>query len=606
MKQRIFLFVTVFLYFILIFLIGKTIFFLIHSSLGGDIPASALFDVLYHGLPLDLSMSGYLTIIPALVLISSIWIRPEYIAKILNVYFIIFLAVIAIITIADITVYPHWGFHFDSTVFLYLQKPQGVFASATFLEFVLGIVGTVAFAILLFIGYIYIIRKQVMNLQVPKSIGRTSIVLAILTGALFLPIRGGVTVSTMNIGHVYFSDNTFLNHAAINPEFNLMASLFKSDNFGSEYQFFDKEEAEKIFAGLNDSIKTDSLRKVLRTDRPNVILFILESFSYNVASDSVIAPNMSRFAKEGILFDNFYANSYRTDRGLVSVLSGYPAHPTVAIMKYPKKTETLPTIPRALKDVGYKNLSFYYGGDADFANMRSYFVGACGISDVVSDKRFPLSERMTKWGVPDKQLIERFYRDLTTEKQELPFFKTVLTLSSHEPFDVPVTKFDHPFLNAVNYTDSCLGDFVNKLKTTDLWDNTLIIFVADHTMRSYPEGRSNDDPDCFHIPMIWLGGALQQHEVVSDFTSQNDLAATLLSQLGIKHDEFKFSKDVFNPDTHKFAFYSYMNGFSMIDSTGVVTYDNDRNEVIRQEGNTEMEKQAKAFFQNMYIDLGSR
>ncbi len=102
---------------------------------------------------------------------------------------------------------------------------------------------------------------------------------------------------------------------------------------------------------------------------------------------------------------------------------------------------------------------------------------------------------MTKWGgVPDKQLIERFYRDLTTEKQELPFFKTVLTLSSHEPFDVPVTKFDHPFLNAVNYTDSCLGDFVNKLKTTDLWDNTLIIFVADHTMRSYPEGRSNDDP----------------------------------------------------------------------------------------------------------------
>ncbi len=192
MKQRIFLFVTVFLYFILIFLIGKTIFFLIHSSLGGDIPASALFDVLYHGLPLDLSMSGYLTIIPALVLISSIWIRPEYIAKILNVYFIIFLAVIAIITIADITVYPHWGgFHFDSTVFLYLQKPQGVFASATFLEFVLGIVGTVAFAILLFIGYIYIIRKQVMNLQVPKSIGRTSIVLAILTGALFLPIRGG-------------------------------------------------------------------------------------------------------------------------------------------------------------------------------------------------------------------------------------------------------------------------------------------------------------------------------------------------------------------------------------------------------------------------------
>lgn len=606
MKQRIFLFITVFFYFVLIFLIQKTAFTLIHSSLGGGISVDDLLGILYHGLPLDLSMSGYLAAIPALILIVSMWLRPEVTAGIYDVYFTIILILIAIIGVVDIVVYPYWGFHFDSTVFLYLQKPKETFASATPLQVIAGIAAAAAFAFVIFIGYKYIIRKQILNFTVPKSILKTGLVLLILSGLLFLPIRGGITVSTMNIGKVYFSDRMFLNHAAINPEFNLMYSFFKSDDFASQYQFLDKNEAEEIFATLNNQPYNDSIPQLLNTNKPNIILFILESFSANVALDSVVAPNMNRFAKEGVLFRNFYANSFRTDRGLVSILSGYPAHPTVAIMKYPQKTETLDAIPKSLKGAGYGNMSFYYGGDADFANMRSYFVGGCGISNVVSDKDFPLTERMTKWGAPDKHLINRVYNDLTTKEQKTPFFKTVLTLSSHEPFDVPVTKFDTPFLNAVHYTDECLGDFVEKLKTTEMWNNTLIIFVADHAMQSYPQGVNNSDAERFRIPMIWIGGAVKDTTVVSDFGSQNDLAATLLSQLKIKHDNFKFSKDMLNTKAHKFAFYSYVNGFSMTDSTGTVTYDNDRRSVINQSGNPELEKDAKAFFQTMYSDFGSR
>lgn len=606
MKQRILTFISIFFYFVLIFCIGKVAFTLIHQSLGGGVGFSDIFQVLYHGLPLDLSMSGYLTAIPALLLIASIWIKPKVIGNIFNVYFGIILSIIAIISIVDLVVYPYWGFHFDSTVFLYLQKPKEAFASGSVLEIVIGFVSTIVFAVILYTGYIYIIKKQVLAFSVPKSIGKTFAVLFLLTAFLFLPIRGGVTVSTMNIGKVYYSDNMFLNHAAINPEFNLMYSFFKSDNFGSQYQFFSKEEAQQIFDNLNKAEVADSIPQLLKTDKPNIILFILESFSTDVALDSVVAPNMSRFAREGIFFSNFYANSFRTDRGLVSILSGYPAHPTVAIMKYPQKTESLPSITRSLKDAGYNNLSFYYGGDADFANMRSYFVGTCGIKDVVSDKDFPLSERMTKWGVPDEHLINRAYTDLITKEQATPYFKTILTLSSHEPFDVPVTKFEEPFLNAVNYTDACLGSFVEKLKTTDKWDNTLIIFLADHTMQSYPQGLNNSDPVRFHIPMIWIGGAVKDSITISDYASQNDLAATLLSQLKVDHSAFSFSKDILNPANHKFAFYSYVNGFSMTDTTGTVVYDNDKQSVIRQERNPELEKRAKAFFQTMYSDLGSR
>lgn len=606
MKQRILLLITIFVYFIFIFCIEKLSFMLMHSSAEGGITFSEIFQVLYHGLPLDMSMSGYLTAIPALILISSIWIEPNVIAKVLNVYFGIILSLVVIIAVVDLIVYPYWGFHFDSTVFLYLQKPKETFASASALEIIMGFFAAIAFSIFVYIGYVFIIRKQILKLTVPKSIWKACLVMIFLTGALFLPIRGGVTVSTMNVGKAYFSDNMFLNHAAINPQFNLMYSFFKSDNFGSQYQFYDKSQATAIFDALMIQPPADSIPQLLNTDRPNIILFILESFSAEAALDSVIAPNMSRFAREGVLFDNFYANSFRTDRGLVSVLSGYPAHPTVAIMKYPQKTENLPTIPRTLKQAGYENLSFYYGGDADFANMRSYFVGACAMKEVVSDKDFPLSERMTKWGAPDKFLIDRAYKDITTQEQETPFMKTVLTLSSHEPFDVPVHKFNEPFLNAVSYTDECLGSFVERLKSTALWDNTLLIFIADHAMQSYPVGLNNSDPRRFHIPMIWLGGAVKEPKVVSDFGSQNDLAATLLSQLNLKYTDFRFSTDMLNPDSRKFAFYSYVNGFCMTDSTGTITYDNDRQEIIHQSGNIELEKSAKAFFQNMYMDLGER
>jgi phosphoglycerol transferase MdoB-like AlkP superfamily enzyme len=327
---------------------------------------------------------------------------------------------------------------------------------------------------------------------------------------------------------------------------------------------------------------------------------------------------MYGFAREGVLFDNFYANGFRTDRGIVSIMSGYPSHPTVAILKHPKKTESLPSISKSLKSAGYYNQSMYYGGDINFANMRSYFVGACGITGIVSDSDFPVKERLTKWGVPDRPLFDRVYRDVTggikaadtegTVSRVLPapFLKVVLTLSSHEPFDVPVDTYEEPFLNAVNYTDKCIGDFVSGLRKTDLWDNTLIIFLADHAMQSYPPGTDNYKEVRYKIPMVWIGGAVRQPCVIPDYGSQNDLAATLLSQLNIDYSDFKFSKDMLNPLGRKFSFYSYVNGFCMRDSTNIFLYDNDRQTMLEQVGNPALEKEAKSYFQMMYLDLGGR
>ena len=251
---------------------------LVNASQAGGVSFRNVFEVLYHGCPLDLSMSGYLTIVPALVLIASEWVKPTIIAKIYAVYYFVVLLLIAVIVVADVMLYPYWGFHFDDTVFLYLQQPKEAMASAPAGQIMLGILGIAAFTYITYAGYRYTIKKRVLKLRRPRLLLATPVVLLVLIGALFLPIRGGVTVSTMNIGKVYFSDNLFLNHAAINQPFNLLYALTKPNNFAAEYQFYPKEKAEGLFAQLQAQPAADTTPGYLNTRRPNILFIILESF----------------------------------------------------------------------------------------------------------------------------------------------------------------------------------------------------------------------------------------------------------------------------------------------------------------------------------------
>ena len=345
MKSRFYIFMTTIIYFLVLFAVWKIIF--IMACVPFDISFADSINVLLHGFKLDLSMSGYLTIIPALLLIVSVFVSAGKIVKMFNIYYWIVLSLVSIISVTDILLYPYWGFHFDSTVLLYLQKPKESLAGASVTEIVLGVIAVMISCFIACSGYVYLIRKKLLKLEKIKgwrSSAGVSAVMVLLLGMLFFPIRGGLKVSTMNVGKAYFSDNMFLNHAAINPHFNLMYSISKSEDFASQYQFFTTGEACRLFDDMNrpsDSLKT---HQVLDTTRPNIVMIILESFSAGVIEPlgglDGVTPCLNRLVDEGILFENFYANSFRTDRGLVSILSSYPAHPTTAVIKYPQKTQS--------------------------------------------------------------------------------------------------------------------------------------------------------------------------------------------------------------------------------------------------------------------------
>ncbi len=613
MKKRILFILLVFISWLPLLAIQKPVFMLYHSNLADGVTFMDWMRVILNGLKLDCTISGYLTAIPLLCTIISVWFPGAYLRKILKVYFLIMAILIAAIFAVDIALYGYWGFRMDATLFFYMQSLSDAFASVPVILFVQQLILFVIYALLINWVFSRFIVPILPDTPVRKKVLNT-LVYIIIGGILFIPIRGGVTTSTANVGMVYFSNNQFLNHAAINPAFSLMTSLSKQQNFAAQFDFFEEDIRKEIFEPLvtpKDNIDYPREKtELLNTKRPNILLIILESFSANViettGGEAGITPNLNRLCKEGVLFTNFYANSFRTDRGLVSILNGYLAQPTTSIMKYPPKSQTLPSISKELIKEGYI-ADMLYGGDINFTNMQSYFYSS-GYSTIVADRDFPLTSRLSKWGANDDITFDYLYKSLSNKQRQSPWFSTFLTLSSHEPFEVPYHRLQNPYLNSVAFTDSCIGDFMDKIKQTPVWEDLLIIMVPDHGYR-YPENIKEHEPARYHIPMIWLGGAVKEPVIIETIANQTDLAATLLSQLDLPHDEFTFSKDIMDMAYPTYAFYTFHNGFGFIDSTGISVYDNESDKPLIEspaENSTERINNGKALLQTLYDDMGNR
>ncbi|MFZ4454818.1 MAG: LTA synthase family protein [Bacteroidales bacterium] len=606
MKQRILFILKYYLFFVAVFVFQKPVFMMYHHK--PEVGFGDALSVIWSGLAMDLTTAGYMTALPLLAVWVALWIRGEWIDRFLRIYSGIVLGLIALILVSDMVLFEYWGSHIDNTALFYLKSPVDAAASLSYLVILLAFLMIVLLATLLFI----LLRKSVLRSAVSSfssdKKGKQMLWFLLLLALLMVTIRGGVGVSTMNVGRAYFSGNMFLNQSAINPVFNLFYSLSHQEKEDIHYNFLTDEDAKAAFATLREDSTDNDFPRLLNTSRPNVILIVLESFSAKVIEPlgglADVTPNINRLSNEAIFFTNFKANSFRTDRGLISLLSGTPSLPTSPLMNFPNKLNRLPSISGSLKQQGY-DLSMLYGGDINFANMRQYFV-CSGFENIASEENFLITDRLTKWGAPDQITFPFFYESIRRQQKQ-PFMKMFLTLSSHEPFDVPTRKFDEPYLNAVHYTDSCLGHFIEQLKKLPVWKNTLVILMPDHSVL-FPITMQNQDLERYQIPMLWLGGAIRQPMKIDTLAAQSDLAATLLAQMNVKAAGFKFSRNLLKKSTPKCAFFSYINGFGFLTKGNAFVYDCGANQTVLKQGANahETETQGKAFIQMLLKDFNER
>ena len=583
---------------LLVMAIEKPLFLLWYHAQAAEASAAELALVVWNGLKLDQTVAGYITALPLLVVLAALWIPGRWSRSVLKGYLLVIAAVAATAFAANLALYEYWAFPLDSSVLQYLASPKEALASVTAGQLLLQLL--VAAAVFGGMAWCYL---RVLRLYDParRSTHRagSTLVLLLAAGVLFLPIRGGVSVATANVSKVYFSGRMFLNHAAVNPLFSFLSTLSDGDDALYEYEFFPEPERAAIFEPLRGDlpagIGTDTL---LRTRRPNVVLFLVESFGRSTVDERVggepVAPEFQRLKGEGVYFDNLFANSFRTDRGTVAVLSGFPAQTKMSVMKLPVKSQRLPSLRRE----GYAT-SFYYGGDLNFTNTASYLYGT-GFDRLTWQKALHFDAPTSKWGYADDVVIDAFTDHVLAEAaSQRPFFAAMLTLSSHEPFDVPFAKFDDPMLNAMAFTDACLGRFVERVRQTPVWKDLLVILIADHAY-PYPYGIANSDALRHRIPMLWLGGAVRRPAVVETYGSQSDLAATLLAQLGIAHGDFLFSRDLFDPARPKFGYWCFNNGFGVADAGGTTIFDCTSARVISPDSTAAQLRDGKAMLQTTY------
>lgn len=635
MKQIIW-FVKTYATFVVLFVLQKPLFLFLEKGSATQ-PVDNIFTelpaVIWHGLPLDLSMAGYLSVIPGFLSIAVVWLKRDLVKPIMNIYFIISSLFITCSFLLNASLYPYWKYPLDSTpLFYFFTSPADAIASVSIWQVILSIV----ILIVLTIGVWFTLRMRGEKRQqysrysygygglgsgkrnrfddFDRHRGRTSIILLLLTGLLFLPIRGGITVSTMNTGQAYYSQNAYLNHSAVNPLFSLMESITHQEDFASQYRFMKDKEADKIFATMTSTSDENTYpllnEATFKKGTPDILIVIMESFASDImpsmGSYKDVAVCLDSIAQQSILFTRFYANSFRTDRGMVSILSGYPAQPTTSIMRYPRKTSQLPSIARNLAKYKNYKTTYYYGGDADFCNMRSYLVSQ-GYQHIISDANFPIEDKLSKWGVPDHIVAAKMMEDIKAQQNEKrPMLRILQTSSSHEPFEVPYHRLKDKRLNAFAYTDSVMGAIVREYRKLPRWKNTLIVFVPDH-VGGYKENLNDHDRSRYQIPLILAGGAISRPMKVGIIGSQHDIAATLLGQLGVEHREFTFSKNMMSDATPKFAFFAVNDAFGVVSEENSLIYDNRAKRIVYDKGEKGFNlKRGQAYLQKLYDDLAKK
>ncbi|MDR2836552.1 MAG: LTA synthase family protein [Bacteroidales bacterium] len=602
--KRLLLILYYFIFWLVFFEISRLFFILYNFSELGDDCVTELFASFYYGFPLDLSITSYIVFPSILIFIISAFIRNEkFLRYTLSIYTGIVIFIISLIIIGDAETYSHWAFRLDKTPLQFISTPETIIGNVSTIRLILLFL--VYFIFVGISGFLY--YKMVFNKMKKIYLEKFySLFYILLFGILFISIRGGVGTVSINVGTAYYSQNSFCNNSAINVVWNFFSSLLNEDINYDDFKYFDDNKVNMLFQELHQS--EDTTINVLGDKTPeNVIFIVLESFTADAVGclgGENLTPNIDKWSKQGILFNNFYANTDRSDKALVAIFSSMPVLLNNSLMKHPEKSKKLPSIINKLVEKGYSS-SYYYGGDVNFANMNSYMHNI-NFQKIYSQNNLKLNcIADSKWGYHDECMLDLLYQDF--EKSQGKNIFALFTLSSHEPYEVPsINKFlptdeMNKARNSYIYTDSCLNVFLEKIQKSSKWKNTLIILVSDHGTR-FPGNKEVWEKSKYKALMLWLGGALKSNPFIyNNLADDLDISKTLLSQMNleINTDDFIFSENLFEKKNTS-TFYSFASGFGFLKNNDWIIYDINSNSVIQKNGDDEnMENYSKAYMQKL-------
>jgi phosphoglycerol transferase MdoB-like AlkP superfamily enzyme len=463
------------------------------------------------------------------------------------------------------------------------------------------------------VDYLVYTREVVANIRESYPVGR--LVVALAMAALLVtfafrhrlavrpdavPYRGRFAVfaalacatflvnDASKTGWTQISTNSYANELSANGYYSLVRAFFRNE---IDYRRFYATADE---ADVNARIRTllaapearfvgrtagDITRDIARKAAPlqkNVVLVTIESLSANFMAHFgnrlELTPNLDALADQSVFFTHMLATGTRTVRGLEAVTLSVPPTPGQSILRRPGN-EKLFSLGQVLRDHGY-SATYLYGGDGYFDNMNAFF-SANGYR-VIDRKLFEPSEVTfsNAWGVCDEDLFARALKEADRSfRQGQKFFQHIMTVSNHRPFTYPEGRIAPPHAGpaalsgrtlsnyveqtregGVKYTDHAIGRFIEQARAKPWFNDTLFVFLADHTASS--AGKIEVDPDGYHIPAIFYAPGFVAPRRVDRLVSQIDIAPTILGALRMSYRSRFVGQDQFEGRGPERAFIS--------------------------------------------------
>jgi len=356
--------------------------------------------------------------------------------------------------------------------------------------------------------------------------------------------------------------NAYQNELASNGPYQFFAA-FRNNELDYS-QFYKSLPADKVAGQMRAELNEPNARFVgqdpqdIRRDidnpgvtrKPNIVLVTIESLSAKYLGSNGdgrnLTPNLDALRKQSLYFNNFYATGTRTDRGLEAITLAIPPTPGRSIVKRIGRESGFASLGQQLSAVGYDSV-FVYGGRGYFDNMNAFFSG--NGYRVVDQSSVDESEIHFKnaWGMADEDLYKQTLKlaDADYAKQQ-PFLLQLMTTSNHRPYTYPENRIDIKSGNgrdgAVKYTDYAIGQFLEQARQKPWFDNTIFIFVADHTAGS--AGKEDLPITNYQIPLFIYAPKLIEARENAQLASQIDLAPTLLGLLNLDYQSTFFGRNL--------------------------------------------------------------
>ena len=527
----------------LFYFIARLLFYFYNAKLLHVDSISEFFKIAYYGLMFDTTAILYVNALFVLLSILPFFVNTNkaYQKLLFYVYFIF--NFIAYATNFVDFIYYKYNFGRTTLAVVDVLKDESNKANM-FFRFLLSYWHVyLLFFVTAFLWVVLYKRVKISKLSYPKSklsyIVSSVIALLVIALLMITGIRGGdLKKSTRPINLVDANRHVSkVEHAdlVLNTPFALIRTArvtsFKKRDFNIS--------AEKIDTYFSPIKQYSNHAK----SRPNIVLIITESFGreylgafnkeMHIENYVSYTPFLDSLAQHSLIFTNAYANGSKSIHGMSSILAGIPSF-TDAFTSSAYAKQKVQSLVSCLEEVGY-DTSFFHGAPNGSMGFLG-FGNILGIDHYYGKTEYNKDEDFDGfWGIWDDPFLQ--FMKQTLDHKKTPFFSTVFTVSSHEPYIIPekykgkFPKGNLPMHQCVGYTDFAFKNFFKAARKEAWFKNTIFIITADHGNQiHHEEYRKVINRNA--VPILFYTADERLKGVSKALAQQIDIYPTVLDLIG--------------------------------------------------------------------------